>query len=860
MIINRRTGEFSVGAEQHGNAPVADFEFPILAVAPTVQRGNAPADAAKVVQDHNIGKLSHVSSATNSLDWKSSLPGFETVDGYRSKCEFQSVVKSPSRFRDGYYGAPTIALRGLEEVRPRSPASDVPFTHHVAAHSDMLVNVLIPSGGKWHAYIPLMYHPTTMGEDVFESTSPRSVLPGAACYQLFNGKYAYSAAVSAPFIRIRMAYGDKAVYAARMDISISEANDLVRRSECMFVKSCLPEIQLFNAGVAVANMDGRYPEFEFYVEMPEWQTDPGLNSFAREFLLQRAAEQTPCYESDGNIDLREYALELARLLRDNGMRDFSEDIDACSDAELRELIEYVNQVVFGEGAGGPSNWGPALHEEPNDDMSVRSAEMPDSECTLIDVGLTQVPFAYRVLGEYPAVYQPGCIGVAHGSAILSQGLSFCRAEQLKGVVKLEFIESKSVLPGFVTSLPTRSQDPEQGAGEYGPLWQERGYFTVHYRGIWPTCVEGVGVNTLQLVAATRNQLICELMYRGAQPGMVSVYDRRLRPTPPSFSGRSHFLDSFCLQNGVVLRRPLAPDGHFCEFGDAHSLGQRGLVQPWLIDLLREPAVRLVLESGQSFVSISTGGSSCTFPLLYELDVHQLKHDRMPLENYQAMVVSRAAFTLRFEAPEHAELFDGLGLTRDPKSFPPNPVANFLLTYGRALCELGASMDDANALAPAEEAHRKSRRGGRRKSYTKKVVATPASLVPVAEAAALLARVRAAQDMDGVAKVLAHARFEEVQRSRAGEQLTPVSWNRIMEVTSMKPSEQDDLEADLRDFLLGLGVDRRLEGLDPVVIHSFVVSGPLTAKVSESRADYRVPPPLLLDGSGPRCRAIMKIIE
>lgn len=822
--------------------------------------------------------------------------------GHLTQSRFESVVTSASRLRDGYYGAPTIALRGGLPQRPESRLGAKGLTHRVAQIGSMIANVLIPDHkGEWHIFVPLVFEDVTYGSDCMLTEGAHSTPPpGWNVYVLMNNKYAVSS-TRAPFIRVLNCYGDAYALAVRIDLSLKEVTVARDLRLAVVLEKPLSEMKLFETGLAIA---GRYeceapgraePWFEFYTECFDWILEPELRDFARHWLQSREADmEAPCYaeSEDHPLDAKEYLhglmTELARLGADTEY--LLDALNSMSTAQAERYARELAETLFkgvplaNEAVPPGVYWSPELHEEPNEDESVVNPPLARGGANdlVFAFGTSHLVRPCQTLGQYRCAFAPELVEIEFGSAVLNQGLCTMRERQLAGCVDLDFVVANVKLDGTVRSLTTRARRTTHGLSPCGVIWHEKGNFVVNYRGVWARATASADPSTRSACLAFNSQLMAEVVFRGAQPGRLRVvpYEnrngRRLRPfVPDHFRDRASFLDSFSGSGGEVAPRPHHESDHPHAFGGGWSFGMRASAMPWVYEMLQireHVLVDLSDTNGSVFVVIQSGGSKASFPVTYALDPSVFDPKASPTKNMQSMIASHihpsARRSTRGSSRRGSEVdVAEVLLKQAPSNVGPTPAV--MESFLKLLPDDQASALRLSMLAerPPTAAEWKvaRERGPRGGSCSKRRQKPPTCVAdqppPEGEGWTLVGeeppeemfrrvaeRLLASVDASDAGRLVGalpkapdiQAAATLVSEARARTPM-PSSWNALMSAHPFKSeAKRLTFESDLRECLLGYRSELKIEELDERVVTLFILSGPVVGIPPATRHDYRTP--------------------
>lgn len=802
-------------------------------------------------------------------------------EGYESSRKFVSSVSSAARLRDGFWKAPTIAVHGEHVVRPLTPLGETSFTHRVMQLGPMLTNVLVPNEkGAYMCFLPLKFEPY-VGEFTLVSDGRIARRSGKTLYQLFCGKYAVCES-TAPFLRLDACFGEYASFAVRENFCIAEARVMHGLREGALCAAAIPEELLFGSAVSLCERQGWPMDFQFYTECFDW-IGMGLGDDVDAYLMGREADHAPLFlDEEPEMTPKEYLLalmdELERCNAPNSVHLRMGLEDALLDEELTaQLAMEVSQGMMRMSLHRSEGYlEPVKAEEPSEGsvMSYRESLDGQSRITVdYDFGTSTVKTSAKVLGRYPLVFAGNSLHVKFGSASLDNGLCQARERQLAGGLDMMFVEFSGTLPGSVSSLSTRSHSHAQGFCANGAAWQERGEWRFHYIGPWflsrsrrlgpvpPDLAEAEAL----LARAVNNQFVSELIYRGAQPGKISVLAAKgLRAFSPSHVlGRSCYLDSFSLSENVALVRPLVDPRAPSPFGDDRSLGSRGVARHWMFGFMGMPE-HFVFEldshgtSLNPIMVIRSGGKSKSFSVRFGMAVECFDPALDPDENYLRMVCGPGGEVLRRASSSKgvvslASALAARDLTGDfaPPRGLPTPDAEEMSLFLQTLTEegVGPGGDFVTRTARIRGGARGNRAAGNAVPRRHEWGEESTKAIDV-----FINQLPLTPDPIRGAKVVAQVRRAQAQKLARGARTMTTKWSDIVQGSQVSVTKMRQLEADLRDVVMGWGSERQLEEMDPRVLFVFMQDGPMFGLHDPiARRDPRMPVKLRLAGQGSTLR-------
>lgn len=566
--------------------------------------------------------------------------------------------------------------------------------------------------------------------------------------------------------------------------------------------------------------------------------------------------------------------------------------------EVNDLIFSGSPDVIKSESG--QCWAPVMDKEMDNESALTSPDQADGTLVL-DVSLSEIQIPYVRLGEYPRVFASNALHIPNGSACLDIGLNVARSRQLAGHLKFAFIEAKARIPGSVHSLPTRNQKAKHGYGWHSGTWYEKGIFTLTYRGIYVEPNPNAGAEVAALCRALNNQLVLETARRGAQPGKIEVLSKAgllpLRAT--HVLNKSHFLDSFSNAGGAALTRPFFRHEHEDAYGFTGAVGCNIAFNDSIRRVLRCPYTTLEMDSvspdsngveAECILVIRTAGTIGRFPFRYEVDVRLIDPDATPAANYAAIIKGRAdrisRTVVRVDDKQEKfvnQLTDSqsisslsplrVGGSLYPKIPPPTVLPpgysyrgpSYELATGVDTYEFERARKFASLIPVAEVVQRPEfrRRGGRRgiQSYERSLISHgipaeelreklrnptlsdgDASHTPLQAGLNLKMQLQQAQRVgeDDVARVIASFRQQAQRKRELHAKVSSLTWSAILTRLRMPVPDQESLEADLRDYILGYHSPLGYELLDPRVLLVFVLTGPMDSVRKRDRREQRLP--------------------
>jgi len=325
-------------------------------------------------------------------------------------------------------------------------------------------------------------------------------------------------------------------------------------------------------------------------------------------------------------------------------------------------------------------------------------------------------------------------------------------------------------------------------------------------------------------------------------------------------GKSHYLDCFSLQENVPLLRPLISSEHPFPLGQANCCGMRGVLRHWMIPFLERPEHFLFeLDSlGENAVTsmvIRSGGSVASFPVRFTMSIDAFDPGLTPEDNFRRMLCGPAGRAFR-------------RLSKDPQvvasepaapapvvaesDLPPPHEASYVATRDAVesfVATLLALEPDTTDVIATETAKRRGGRGRKRAGAPDDPVSSPDSPVVAPrlfdwteEATkavdAIVSQLPVQPHPVAAARLVAEVRRAHRQKLAMGARRMDTTWAQYIAGQRMTPRKARQVEADLRDLLMGYGSTALLEELDAKVMFIFMQSGPMLFEFDPTRHDAR----------------------